>query len=163
MMQEASPFLPRRAERGMSLIEVAIASMVFTVGALGLVRLLYSSAEGVTVASKVTFATALARGKLDELVPLPYDHADLSVAGSPHQDGDKNLGPTGEPKKPDGSDTGTFGSNDGWFARSWTVTEADANSDGTADLKIIRVDARWYDAMNKQDRTVSLAAARSMQ
>ncbi len=144
-----------KGERGFSLIELMVASALFLVGALGLLRLMYSSSEGVTVAQKLTQATQLARTKLDELVMRPYDDAALST-GSVHQDGAKNLGPAGTAYTPTGGATGDFGAKDGWFARSWEVTEP------VAGLKVITVTVEWWDAPMSTTREVELVGGKSL-
>ncbi|MBI3180278.1 MAG: prepilin-type N-terminal cleavage/methylation domain-containing protein [Deltaproteobacteria bacterium] len=141
-------------ERGFSLIELMVASMLFLVGALGLLRLMYSSSEGVTVAQKLTQATQLARTKLDELVMLPYDDAALAI-GAVHEDGVKNLGPAGTSYTPSGGATGDFGGKDGWFARSWEVTEP------VAGLKVITITVKWWDGPMRTFRQVHLVGGMS--
>lgn len=146
-----------REERGTTLIEVMISLVVFSVGALGLLTLIYTSHQGVTAAEKITHATALARGKLDELVRLPYDDADLALNAegcnscndcATHEDGTKNL-------KSDGSVAGDYYSDDTWFARCWNVEEP------TTNLKTIAVRVRWWDHNYKQSREVVMQGARS--
>lgn len=138
---------PRKSERGFSLIEVALASFVFTVGALGLVALIYTSMEGVSVAGDVTRGTALARGKLDTLVQLPPDHADLTAG--PHTDANNVDGA--------GVASSALGTNDGDFARSWEVIDA------TPAFKTITVTVRWWDVEKKMERTVVVLGGKSTQ
>ncbi len=148
---------PDREERGTTLIEVMVSLVVFSVGALGLLTLIYTSHRGVTAAEKITQATALARGKLDELVRLPYDQADLALNAedctscdqcATHEDGTKNL-------KSDGTAAGNYFSDDGWFARCWNVEEPIAN------FKTIAVRARWWDHNYKRSREVVMQGGRS--
>jgi len=147
----------RRGEAGFTLIEAMLASFVFVVGALGLLGLMYNSAAGLTTATNISSATTVARTKLEELTARPYDHADLTT-GTTHVEGAKNLGPSGLAFDPQGNATGAYNSNDGWFARSWDVTEVVAGS-----FKTIVVRVRWYDKVAKRDRFVTLAGGKSIQ
>jgi hypothetical protein len=142
----------RRGQAGHTLVELAIASTVFTVGALGLLRLVISSGEGLQVSSRLTQASSLARTKLGELCNMDYD---LLVDGN-HTEGANNIGPTGTPHAPDGSSTGAYGSTDGWFERSWVIT-----TDGTIAYKTVSVQVRWYDHPVKRWRSVSLIGGKS--
>lgn len=146
---------PRHRQRGSSLVEMMIAAMVFTVGALGLLRLIYSSAEGLGTASKVTYATTLCTSKLDQLMAEPFDSALLNTGA--HEDGPKNLGPYGTPFDPHSNDTGDFGAADGWFVRSWTVVEQ------SAAFKTINVEVAWTEPNSSTARTVNIVGARSRQ
>jgi Tfp pilus assembly protein PilV len=146
----------RRVEAGFTLIEAMLASLVFVVGALGLLGLMYNSAAGITTATNITAATTVARTKLEDLAARPYDHADLAIGS--HVDGANNLGPAGTPFDPKGIATGAYNSDDGWFARSWVVTEVTANS-----FKTIVVRVRWYDKVAKLERSITLAGGKSIQ
>ena len=165
MVAHTLPMFRRRrsfgkSARGFSLIEAMVASFVFTVGALGLLRLMYGSAQGITVAGKVTQATALAKSQLDVLTHLPYTNTSLAVGT--YKDGSNNLGPAGFAFDANGNATGAWGCSaatfDGWFARSWTVTEPVADS-----LKIINVSVCWWDPSSKTARNVSVAGGKSIQ
>jgi Tfp pilus assembly protein PilV len=146
----------RRGEAGFTLVEAMLASFVFVVGALGLLGLMYNSAAGLTAATNITYATSVARAKLEELTARPYNHADLSVGD--HQPDTKNIGPAGTPFDPQGNATGDINTDDGWFARSWSVTEVNANS-----FKNIVVRVRWYDKTTKMARYVTMAGGKSVQ
>ena len=157
---------PNRQERGSTLIEVMVSLIVFTVGALGLLTLIYTSHQGVTAAKKMTHATALAGTKLDELVRLPYDDAALSLNAedcdscddcSTHEDGAKNLAPDGTTTSPNGNTTGDYLDNDGWFARCWNVEKPDSN----VELKTITVRVRWWDKNYKRPGQVVIRGGRS--
>lgn len=142
----ARPRAPRQA--GFTLVEAMVALMVFTVGALGLLTMTYSSHQGVTTAEDVTNATALARSKLDELVRLAYNDTNLDAGG--HDDGTTNMDETGTPT------AGVFGADDGNFARSWDVAIPDANEQ----FKTIAVRVRWWDKNYNTERDVVLRGGR---
>ncbi len=149
-------------ERGVTLIEVMLALMVLSIGALALVRLTVSGAQGTGVSTHMTHATILARSKLDELVRLPSTDAAISE-GDHTEPGDKNLGPTGTPYKPNGDPTGNFGDQDGWYARTWTVVDQDLNSTTVGnDYRSIVVTVTWYDGTAKRWRQVAVAGGRSL-
>lgn len=159
------PRFPHRSsgEHGFSLIEVSIAAFVFAIGALGLLRLMISGAQGVTTAERLTEATVLAESKLAELMELAYDAADLAV-GAHVEPGGKNLGPAGTPYTADGAGTGAYGSDDGWFARSWTVTAHDVNTAEVGDeLKLIAVTVRWRDRSFDTERRITIVGGKSIQ
>lgn len=142
----------RRGQAGHTLIEVMVASGVFLVGALGLLRLVISSGEGLQVSSRLTQASSLARTKLDELGNLDYE---LLVDGD-YTEGANNIGPAGTPYTSEGGATGAYGSTDGWFERSWNI----ATDPGLA-YKTITVQVRWYDHPAKRWRSVSLIGGKS--
>jgi len=153
----------RGGERGTTLIEVMIALGVLSVGALALVRLTVASAEGAGVSSRLTYATILARSKLDELVRLNPTDAALTD-GTHDEPGGQNLGPTGRPYKPSGAPTGAFDSDDGWYARSWTVTDQTIDATSVApDYKRIVVEVSWYDGSVKRRRQVTVVGGVSLQ
>lgn len=122
-----------REEAGFTLIEAMIAMLVFTVGALGLLTMIYTSHQGVSTAENITHATALARSKLDELVRLQYDDANLDVGT--HNEGVNNVDETGT------ATAAAFGADDGSYARSWDVAIPDANEE----FKTIAVTVLWWD------------------
>ena len=148
---------PGSRERGNTLVESAIASAVFMIGVLGLLPLFYTSTEGVAVASRLTQATALATSRLEQLVKLPYDAADLAVGDDRH-DGANNLNADGTQ-----APSSTFGAHDGLFYRTISVRETDENA-GIAgnDYKIVTVTVTWYDATAKRERSVSVMSGKAM-
>jgi prepilin-type N-terminal cleavage/methylation domain-containing protein len=150
-----------KAERGVTLIEMMVALAIFSVGALGLVRLLYASFEGNASAKHFTQATALAQSKLDALMMQRYDAAALT-AGT-HNEA-TSIGPLGTPYNATGGAAGSFTANDGTFARSWTVTESDVNTQNPGnDLKTITVQVRWYDPALRSSRRGLVVGGKSFQ
>lgn len=144
------------AESGHTLIEVMVASVIMTVGALGALPLFYRSAEGNAVASKVTVATALADSALDRLLLLAYD--DPALNPGIVNDGTTNIAADGTPIA--GS---SFGDGDGNFFRSWEITERDVSlSLAGNDYKEIRVFVRWRDGTAQVQRSVSLVSGKAM-
>lgn len=66
-------------QRGYTLIEVMIAMVIFAVGILAAWALQHSSTRGNTIARNLTLATACASDRLEQLIQLPFDHADLTA------------------------------------------------------------------------------------
>jgi hypothetical protein len=128
-----------------------ISLMVFTIGALGLLTMIYSSHQGVTTAEDLTHATALARSKLDELLRLPYDHTDLDTANT-HEEA-TNIDATGAAVSGSG-----FGDDDGNYARSWDVLQPDSGED----FKTIAVRVRWWDKNYDLERDVVLRGGKGL-
>ena len=123
-----------QGSEGFTLIEGMVALLVFTVGALGLLTMIYTSHQGVSTAEDLTHATTLARSKLDELVRLDYD--DTTLNAGTHPEGSYNINEIG-----DDVTTSTYGASDGLYARSWDVVVPDASED----FKTIAVQVRWWD------------------
>lgn len=148
-------------ERGVTLMEMMLALAIFSVGALGLVRLLYSSFEGASSAKHMTAATVLAQGKLDALMLQRYD-APALTAGVHNET--TNLGAVGTAYNATGGAAGTFNADDGTFARSWSVADTDINATNPGnDLKTITVTVRWYDGALHVARRVTVVGAKSFQ
>lgn len=66
-------------EKGYTLIEVMIAIAIFSIGILAAWALQNSATRGNTVARNLTIAAACASDRLEQLIQLPYAHADLLV------------------------------------------------------------------------------------
>ena len=129
----------QRGERGATLVEAAVSSFVFTVGALGLIGLLVTGSQGMTTAEDVTQATLLARAKLGELASQPYD----SIV--------------------DGEDASSLtagaGRSERQYTRKWTVVEP------VTDLayKEITCEVTWTDPRAKDTRMVRMTGGKSRQ
>jgi hypothetical protein len=73
----------RRAQRGVSLIEVMLASVLFLTISLGVVPMFAQSMVSNTSGNDSTKAANFARARSEELMQLPFNHPDLSIdAGS---------------------------------------------------------------------------------
>ena len=152
----------RKHERGVTLLEVMIAAAVFTVGALGLLQLMYGSLGGTGTSRKLTEATLLAQTKLDELLSFQFTAAALN-AGTVSE-GASNIGAAGTPYAADGTAAGAFGDPDGGYARSWVITDLDLNADVVgADYKQITVYVRWTDGTSGAAHEVALQGGKSSQ
>jgi type II secretory pathway pseudopilin PulG len=145
-----------RGQRGHTIIEVMAAMAMMTIGLLGTLPLFWHSAEGAVTASKLTQAVTVAQSKLDELLVAPYGSVQLAAGTYNDQ---MNLGPGGTAYKPGGAATGAYNSQDGWFARQWTIAEV--VQAGLNSYKTITVTVRWYDAPIKRMRTVAVFGSRA--
>lgn len=116
-------------KKGFTLIEVLIGMVIFSIGILAVAALQASSTKGNASARRITEATALAESQIEDLMQLPYDHADLNPANNPHEN-------TIDP-----------------YRINWNVTEIDLDSNGTNDSKAVNVTVRRG---GTQDREVSI-------
>ena len=65
-------------QNGFTLIEIMITITVLAIGILGVAKMQLSAVNGNSYASGLTEATAFAQNKMEELVSLAYDDADLN-------------------------------------------------------------------------------------
>jgi prepilin-type N-terminal cleavage/methylation domain-containing protein len=107
------------AVRGFTLIEVLIVMTIFSTGILAAAAMQITSTKGNASARRMTEATALAEKQIEDLMQLPYDHADLDPANNPHA------------------------SSQGPYAVNWNVIEIDLDSDGINDSKKVDVAVGW--------------------
>jgi type IV pilus assembly protein PilV len=105
--------------RGFTLIEVLIVMTIFSIGILAVAAMQMTSTKGNASARRMTEATALAEKQIENLMLLPYDHADLDPTNNPHV------------------------SAQGPYSVNWNVTEIDLDSNGTNDSKEVNVTVSW--------------------
>ena len=96
-----------RSEKGISLVEIMIAILIFGIGISAAIRVLPVSNEATTRSRNLTIATNLAQQKIEELMGATYNSAGLA-AGS-HADPDNPL--------------------ERIFTRTWRVTDNDPLND----------------------------------
>jgi prepilin-type N-terminal cleavage/methylation domain-containing protein len=131
-------------EKGYTIIEVMIAIAIFSIGILAAWALQNSATRGNTVARNLTIAAACASDRLEQLIQLPYGHADLlAVAHTPAQ-------------TTDGIDNNFDGEIDeagesGPLSITWLVTD----NTPMPQTKTIRVD------VTMRQRTVSVTSYRA--
>ena len=144
----------RCGERGHTIIEVMIATAVFTIGVLGMVPLFYRNTEGVVSASKLTQATGLATSQLNILQQVAF--TDAALTAGTHTE-TANLLADGT------AATSSYGTADGSYYRSWTVVDKEYNSDIPGnDYKVITLTVSWYDGTAKRVRSVNLVGGRGV-
>lgn len=65
-------------QSGLSLVEVMIAIMIFSLGAMAVLTMTTGSFRANGFSAAIDGATSLGRTKMDALISLDYDHADLT-------------------------------------------------------------------------------------
>ena len=74
----------KKGEQGFTLLEVIIAISILTFGLLAVASMQISAIRGNALAGGVTEGTSWASDKMEELISLPYTHADLATGN--HQE-----------------------------------------------------------------------------
>ena len=109
----------RMGIKAFTLIEVLMVMTIFSIGILAVAAMQMTSTKGNASARRMTEALALAENHVENLMRLPYDHADLDPANNPHT------------------------SSQGPYSISWNVTELDLDANGTNDSKTVNVTVGW--------------------
>jgi prepilin-type N-terminal cleavage/methylation domain-containing protein len=78
-----------RSQKGMSLVEIMVALVIFGLGITMALRMLPSSNVISSRSRSITMATNLASEKLEELMSVSYNHTDLAAGA--HQDPDNPI------------------------------------------------------------------------
>ena len=125
-MQEVSTML--KSQKGVGLIEILIAIVLFGIGVSLAMRTLPDSNVAMTRGRNITTATNFAQEKVEELMSIPFTNADL--ASGTHADPENPIDRT--------------------FSRNWTVTD-DAPVQG---MKTVAVSVSFETA--NDDSTVTL-------
>ena len=86
MQNQRGPLRRSPGERGMTLVEVLISTLVLTVGLVGVAGLLAVTTSAQIGARESARSVRLAQGKLDELLKLPFTSAEVSVGGDLEDD-----------------------------------------------------------------------------
>lgn len=118
-----------KSEKGVSLIEILIAIILFSVGISFAMRTLPSSNVTTSRARNITKASNLSQEKLESLMTLDYAAADL--AAGTHNDPDNPI--------------------DNNFFRAWTVVD----DSPLAEMKRVSVTVRFETASNDSSVTLS--------
>lgn len=63
---------------GFTLIEVLIAMLIFSIGVLGIASMQTSATKGVNTSGRLSLNANYAMDRMEQLLQLPYDHADLT-------------------------------------------------------------------------------------
>jgi Tfp pilus assembly protein PilV len=124
---------------------VLIAISILTVGLLGVASMQVSGIRGNYMSSNATLALTLAQDKMEELLAMDYDDADL---------GDDEAGNNGDltsTTTTDHEDTvDESGQAGGRFHRIWNVRDEDTGA-GWPDVKTLTVIVEWE---NNQHRVM---------
>lgn len=91
----------KRSEKGIGMVEILIAMLIFGIGISAAIRTLPLSNRAASRSRNLTMATNLAQEKIEELMSIPYDDGDLTAGD--HVDPDNPL--------------------DRIFTRTWSVTD----------------------------------------
>ncbi len=91
----------KRSEKGIGMIEILIAMLIFGIGIAAAIRTLPVSNRAASRSRNLSIATNLAQEKIEELMSVPFVSADLTAGD--HVDPDNPL--------------------DRIFTRTWTVTD----------------------------------------
>jgi prepilin-type N-terminal cleavage/methylation domain-containing protein len=77
-------------QNGFTIVEVMIAIVILSIGMLAAWALQFSSTRGNTSSRNLTLSASCASDRLEQLIQLPYAHADLSAVNphTPAQDAD---------------------------------------------------------------------------
>ena len=70
-------------QHGFTLIEVLIATAIFSIGILAVFSMQLSAVKSNTNARHSTTVLTIAKDRVEDLIDLPYDHADLTGAAAP--------------------------------------------------------------------------------
>lgn len=118
----------KRSEKGIGMIEIIIAILIFGIGITAAIRTLPVSNRAASRARNLTMATNLAQEKIEELMSIDFDSADLAAGG--HNDPDNPV--------------------DRIFTRTWSIVD----SAPIADMK--RVDVTVSYESDHPDNSVTL-------
>lgn len=117
------------SEKGIGLVEIIIAMLIFAVGITAAIRTLPVSNRSTTRARNLTTATNLAQQKIEELMGVPYNDAQLSAGNYNDQDNPIER----------------------IYTRTWTVTD----DDPVQDMKTVTVNVTYLSG--SKDNTVTLS------
>jgi len=114
-------------QSGYTLIEILIAITIFAIGMLAVANMQILGIKGNATARVVTGASAWASDRIERIISLPYDHADLAPGGHPAI--------TPDPQ--------------GRYTLSWQVTE----NTPINNVKMIAVTIAWQDRGSNRSLT----------
>ncbi len=131
-----------RSERGITVIEMLVASMILAVGVAGAATLFVASAESISVAGGEADATDIAAGELERVRAMPYLEVGVSVTADgyvPMVDGRQTVTEAGPNRV---EPTGTLTRHDIDFRIERSVTWAGVDGDPEG-YKVVVVNVRW--------------------
>jgi type IV pilus assembly protein PilV len=80
-------------EKGVTLVEVMIALLIFTVGILAVADMQVSSLRSMAATNKGMYDTAVAGARLEEILSKPYDHPSLRDVDDGYDESTPDHGP----------------------------------------------------------------------
>jgi prepilin-type N-terminal cleavage/methylation domain-containing protein len=123
-------------EKGLTLPEVLVAMVVLSLGLLALARMQITAIQVNAASGRLTQATAIAQDKVEQLMALPYAHAELD---DQNPVGEVTKHPLEQPEP-----------RPGGYTITWTVDE-----DTATGVKTINLTVTWSN--RGQQKTFSLA------
>lgn len=118
-----------KSEKGIGLIEIIIAMLIFAIGITAAIRTLPVSNTATTRARNLTMATNLAQQKIEELMGSPFNDVELTAGA--HNDQDNPI--------------------ERIYTRAWAVTD----NDPVVDMKTVTVTVTYL--AGDTDRSVTLS------
>ncbi len=118
-----------QSEKGIGLIEIIVAMLIFAIGITAAIRTLPVSNAATTRARNLTMATNLAQQKIEILMGTPFNNADLTAGA--HNDQNNPI--------------------ERIYTRTWTVTD----NDPLVDMKTVTVTVTYLSG--SKDNAVTLS------
>jgi Tfp pilus assembly protein PilV len=118
-----------KSEKGIGLIEIIIAMLIFAIGITAAIRTLPVSNAATSRARNLTMATNLAQQKIEELMGTPFNNAELTAGA--HNDQDNPI--------------------ERIYTRTWNVTD----NDPVIDMKTVTVTVTYLSGSNDNAVTLS--------
>ena len=118
-----------QSEKGIGLVEIIIAMLIFAIGITAAIRTLPVSNAATSRARNLTMSTNLAQQKIEELMGTPFNNADLTAGA--HNDQNNPI--------------------ERIYTRTWNVTD----NDPVADMKTVTVTVTYLSG--SQDNAVTLS------
>jgi len=118
-----------KSEKGIGLIEIIIAMLIFAIGITAAIRTLPVSNVATTRARNLTMSTNLAQQKIEELMGAPFNDAELTAGA--HNDQNNPI--------------------ERIYTRTWTVTD----NDPIVDMKTVTVTVTYLSGNNDNSVTLS--------
>jgi len=94
-----------RDKKGFSIIEVLIALAIFSIGILAVASMQVSANMESRTSAEITQATGIASDQMENLMLLPFDHADLTLPRTPTNGLPANTAFNGSLRRPTSTPT----------------------------------------------------------
>ncbi len=118
-----------KSEKGIGLIEIIIAMLIFAIGITAAIRTLPVSNTATTRSRNLTMSTNLAQQKIEELMGTPFTSTDLNAGA--HDDPDNPI--------------------ERIYTRTWNVTD----NDPVSDMKTVTVTVTYLSGNSDNSVTLS--------